>query len=211
MNRLQSDAPVIGTPASSRQYLHTVSAGAGLPLIQAAISGVIVFVLVLLAGYELRFRSPIVTAGILGLLSLALVWILRQRHWYQLADLERLTGVDLNRDGTVGKPEPEPVRSVRVQLNHVTQEGHVYAGDIFDLPATPEQLVALADGLLNGGMRFSVREWCGSGRPFSVTEFNLLRNEMLRRGLIRQVSEKDSRVGIELTDAGRQVMQDFLN
>lgn len=207
MNRLENDTPTVA-PASSRQYLHTVSAGAGLPFIQAVISGVITFILVLLIGIELRWRSPFATAGIVGLLALAVMWILRQRHWYLLADLERWSGLDLNRDGTIGKPEP--VHSVRVQLNHVTQEGYVYAGDIFDLPATPEQLIALADGLLIGGMRFSVREWCGSGRPFSVTEFNLLRNEMLKRGLIRQVSEKDSRVGIELTEAGRQVMQDFL-
>lgn len=79
----------------------------------------------------------------------------------------------------------------------------------FDLPAAKQQLEVLAASLINGGT-FSERRWTGRTRPFSITQFRELRDVMLERKIIQQVSDKDPRQGYVLTLAGRAMMKRFL-
>lgn len=81
---------------------------------------------------------------------------------------------------------------------------------IFHLPGQPRQLEELARGLLDQGATFTQRRWTGRGKPFSIDQFNALRDEMLRRGLAYYVSEKDPRQGCDLTRVGKQVLRKYL-
>ena len=83
---------------SDRHYLHTMTAGAWLPLAQAGGTGVIVFAVILALGLMWRWRSPVQIGGVIGLLSFAIAWFSLGRHWLRLTlgDLERFTGLDLN-------------------------------------------------------------------------------------------------------------------
>jgi len=81
---------------------------------------------------------------------------------------------------------------------------------IFHLPGQPRQLEELAKGLLDQGAPFAQRRWTGKGKPFSIDQFNALRDEMLRRGLAYYVSEKDPRQGCDLTRVGKQVLRKYL-
>jgi hypothetical protein len=201
---------------TGRAYLHNMTAGAWLPLMQSVISGLVAGVAVLAVGLAGRWRSPWADAGIVAALVVGLSWLVMARHWLSLTALERLTGLDLNHDGRVGEPEEQetqPTREpdfVRVQVDHVTAAGHVGESQIFNLPATREQLAALAAGVLRDGLTFSERVWTGQGKPFSVDGWRSLRSEFIKRGLLALVSAKDPRQGYVLTLAGRHVLESFL-
>jgi len=73
-----------------------------------------------------------------------------------------------------------------------------------NLDVTQEQLVELAQGLLDG-IPFTEREWTGRGRPFSSGQggsFRKLRSDWLKQGLLDVVSDKDNRQGFDLTESG---------
>ena len=80
--------------------------------------------------------------------------------------------------------------------------------DFIDLPAGPEQLRKLADGLLSG-RQFALSAWSGAGAPFSRSEFERLRDELIKRGLARWRNANAQAQGAELTLPGRAVLRRF--
>lgn len=103
------------------------------------------------------------------------------------------------------QPEPAPMEAtVRIDLLQADDK----AGAFIDLPATPEQLRILADGLA-AGRQFSQGTWTGSGAPFARSEFEGLRAELLRRNLARWNREGAPAQGVTLTPAGKAVLRHF--
>ena len=197
--------PVKRESPDKRQHLHTLEGGARLPLAQTVGAGVIVFIAITILAYCFRWRDPLKWGAVTG--SVAMLWTGYSiiRHWFNLTSLEKLetfTGMDLNKDHYVGKPPEDTKRIVTVQM--VSADRRQW--NTFDLPATEDQLKALATGLLRN-TTLSERNWTGNGRPFSIQEFLDLRSEMLKRGLIMQINPKDPRQGFDLTEAGRQLMK----
>lgn len=204
-----SDKTNVPEQSSPREYLHTVQAGAWLPLLQASITGVVIGISVTGLFFTLDIRHPETPGLIAGLFAWAVTWLLLQRHWYSLTALEKLTGRDLNHDGVIGQP-PAPQHEVRVRVTKITPEGH-WSRQVHSLPASREQLQTLAEGLLQNGRPFTHREWSGPGAPFSDGEFRNLRAEMIRRGLAEPASDRDARKGFVLTDVGKKVMEAVLS
>lgn len=176
--------------------------GVIVPGLQAAISGglfgLAAAVLAALAGVPDWWKW----GGGVFVSALLLTW-LSYRHGWQWR-LERLLGLDLNLDGSIGRPslpalpEPEPQR-IRVVLE---QQGGREV-DFIDLPARPEQLQALASGITQG-RTFALTAWAGT---FTRPEFEGLRDELIKRGLARWANERSHNQGIVLTPAGRAVMR----
>ena len=195
-----------------RPYLHTITAGVTLPLLQAGVTGAVCALVGLGVSLWLRWRSwPLVSLGA-GVISFAAAWFYLGRHWLNLTGLERLTGLDLNGDGRIGlEPSPLSAREeVRVYVAEVRSDGHLSGNQkVYDLPCDSKQLAELARGIL-GGLPFSERLWTGAGRPFSIVAFRDLRGELIRRGLIRLASTKDARQGYTLTLAGKHVLTGVL-
>jgi len=201
-------SPPTPRPAE-REYLHTLQAGAWLPFLQASITGVIIGLCVAGLAYALRARHPLTPGLVAGLLAWAATWLWLQRHWYTLT-LEAIVNRDLDGDGVIGvRQEPPEPPEVRVRVSMVKENGH-YQESIYHLPATLEQMRALAEGLLVSGVPFTERRWTGPGKPFSTGEFRALRAELIKRGLIMPASEKDARQGFVLTQVGEQVLRGFL-
>ena len=197
---------------SDRRYLHTLTAGAWLPVVQSLITGIIVFVLVLVIGLMFRFRSPWAWSVVIGGLAVVMTWFILAKHWYKLTDLETWTGIDFNRDGVIGDYLPNPTRrdEVRVYVSEITAAGHVTGNQkIIDFPCSGEQLQQLAEGLLNG-VPLAERGWTGAGRPFSTAGFRSVRAELIKRGLVALASDKDTRRGYVLTVAGRNILARLL-
>jgi hypothetical protein len=129
-----------------------------------------------------------------------------------LTKLEEVSHLDFNRDGIIGDPGQSRIpeeRIIHIHEDEVKDNGH-FEQHRYTLPATESQMEELAIGILREDRPFAQREWIGSRRPFSDTEFRLLRNEMIRRGLLAPSSDKDSRQGFVLTVAGRKVLKEFL-
>jgi len=104
-------------------------------------------------------------------------------------------------------PQPiatEPAQPVRVELSQ--DDGRRMS--FIDLPASAEQLSALAGGLLTGAS-LSESTWTGGKGLFSRAEFSQLRAELIRRGLARWNNPHTTARGAALTPAGRAVMRQF--
>jgi len=186
--------------------LHTLEAGAWLPGVQSAISGVLAFVVVLAVALSGRWRSAFTWSVVAGVVASGLTWLYLVRHWLSLTGLERLTGLDLDNDGIIGEPKnaESSIQEIRVRVSEVTEGGN-YKESIYALPLDSGQLSALAAGMAEG-LPLAESAWCGRGRPFSQREFRTLRAELTRRGLVALANPKDARQGYILTVAGRHVM-----
>lgn len=191
---------------SSKAFLHTREAAAWVPLMQSAITSLLVTVAFSAVLIALDVRRWWGWAVAVGVVTLILMWWRLLNHWFKLtAHLEQLTGLDLNMNGRVDEPEDEPEpQTVKVQLSRVSESGS-WSGEYFDLPGSLEDLKALAQGLLDG-RPFTEREWTGRGKPYASEAFRSLRRELLRRGLIELASTKDARQGYVLTDEGTAFM-----
>ena len=69
---------------TGREYLHTMAAGAWLPVVQSLVSGVIVFVIVIVIGLAARWRDPLTVAGVIGVIAWGLAWWSHVSHWFTL-------------------------------------------------------------------------------------------------------------------------------
>lgn len=193
---------------NDKQYLHTFGAGAFLPLMQSTISALIVTLAVwLICWMVFGMLDPHKPAIFIGVVVWLWMWWKLQLHWFALTAVNMMQ--DFMDDGQLNnsnQPEvtEEAPKVIRIQL--IKENGHI--GETIDLPADRESLGTLARGLLNG-MPFSERFWTGRGKPFSTNTFRALKDAMMKRGLCEYISESDPRQGIQLTDAGRAVMETF--
>lgn len=117
---------------------------------------------------------------------------------------ERKTGPVIDGDQSHLRPGANEDAVMNIELWE-TPARTVY----FDLPATRAQLETLAVSLIVGGT-FSERRWAGKLRPFSVNQFRALRDALIARRMIEQVSDKDPRQGYRLTAPGRALFKRFI-
>ncbi len=203
------DKPITHTSAE-KQFLHTYTAGAMLPLTQASITALLVFVGSLVIGYFVfDIIDPMKPAIILAVIAWIGTWLSRQRMWTYLATFERVTGLDINNDGVIGDVEDKPKRDpIIVRIDEVNN-GH-YKSNTHEFPdwLTDAQLEELAHGLINLNRPFSRREWTTRSRLFSEPQYHELQSFFIRHGLI-EASGKTSHGGFELTNAGRAAMTEF--
>ena len=166
-------------PLPDNSYLHTVSAGVVLPLMQALVTGAIIGLVALL----ICQKNDVTDWAFWSALSAVLVtlgyWLMAQTIWRRLVRLvEMAVQQDFDGDGYVG--EPEPAQSVRVEVTERDNGGYTNT-QIATLPYA-DRIPMLAQGLL-AGVPFSDRRWAGDGRIFTDGELTQLRLEMLGRGL----------------------------
>lgn len=186
---------------SDQAYLHTIAVAVYYPVLQSLMTGLFLGFTVIVFGHYFKWRNPWGLGLLVASLIQCMVWLVSLARWHRwVYKLEDLTGWDLNRDGQVGS-RPEPIRVELIQ-----QEGRQV--DFIDLPASQDQLISLASGLL-GRTPMAETHWTGEHRPFSKGEFHSVRDEMLRRGLLRWVNDHAHAQGMELTAPGRAVMRRF--
>jgi len=207
----QTTPPVHQTPQQTyadRQFLHTFLAGALLPLVQASITAVMAGIGTLTLLYLVNAIDLLKPVLIVASVVWVLTWLYLQRRWLNLTSLEMLTGSDLNNDHVIGEPVKSVPQVVRIQIDQVEANGHIRQMKFMDLPISQNELSVLANGLLNGAP-FSEREWTEIRRVFSSKEFRRLRSEMLKHDLLELRSDKDHRVGFDLTETGWALMRKF--
>ena len=191
-----------------KRYLHTLTAGAWLPVVQSGLSGVIVFVVVLVIGLAGRWRDPLTWAGVIGVTTWGLAWLSLWRHWFHLT-------IDADRSGLIGQLDSNSSllsqkHEIRVVVSEIRANGHLTGGQYLDLPCDAAQLVQLVRGLLEQNLPFSERSFCGAGKPFSLGGFRELRNVLQDRGLIAPTSSKSLQQGFCLTLAGKHILTGIL-
>lgn len=199
-------APVINK-SNDKEFLHTFTAGAMLPLVQASITALIIGVSVLVIEvYMFDALDPFRVTIPATVIAWVATWLISVRRWFTLTNIERVVNLDINHDGQIGETKRAPVKVVRVQIDRIRENGHIQQQSIIDLPIGEQELTTLARGLMNH-IPFSEKRWTGEGNLFSIDEFRALRSELIRRELLTLANEKDRRQGYTLTEAGRALMQ----
>jgi hypothetical protein len=100
------------------------------------------------------------------------------------------------------QPVTYPLETLRVVVE--TEDGRV--GDFIDLPY-PDRLYELGRAVVAGGYDFSMASFGGAGKLFSRSEYVILRDAMIRRGLATWINSRAHGQGVTLTAPGRAVMR----
>lgn len=199
------DKPYQPTNAE-KQFLHTYTAGAMLPLTQASITAALVFVGSFVVAYVVFDAvDPLKPSVVLAVIAWIGTWLTRQRLWINLASFERMTGIDINNDGIIGDAEQTPKRDPIVVRVDDVKNGH-YKSNTHKFPdwLTDEQLTALSNGLINLHRPFSRREWTTRARVFSDDQYRELQRIFIKYGMLQ-----NSKNGFELSDIGKATMKQF--
>jgi hypothetical protein len=188
----------------ARPYLHTVEAGAELPLIQSVVWGVIggALALVIAIAKKQWWTNCLTWGAGAFVVTFGLAWLTYQRHWFRLASLERLLNTDIDGDGIVGNDIPQ----VTINLKDTSEGG--WHESTFDLPTSQEQLRSLAFGIL-AGVPYAEGHWIGRGQPFSKPAFYTLRAELMKRKLVEYVNPSAPAQGYRFTRTGMAVLRYF--
>lgn len=176
----------IQSPAySDRQFLHTFSAGAWLPLMQASITAAMVMLGTSVLLYAVNARQVVKPAVILGVITWIAMWLYLQRRWIDLTTLERVLKLDINGDGKIGKATP--VEPFVIQLNDINPETKAFSQRRIDLTEviTREKLIEFSTGVVKRRRPISRREWTPRAKKgFSDDEYRAWQTAMIRCGLI---------------------------
>jgi hypothetical protein len=168
-----------------------------LPFLAALITGAMTGAVVLTWAWALHYPTPLQPAAIVAALATVITWLAGYDRARRVSEMER---------GIIADPPPpaeiNPARTIRVELRG--DDGGKM--DYVDLPASYNQLQALAKGL-QSGTPFAVSSWAGSGKPFSRSEFETLRAAMIARGLATWRNERSTAQGANLTHAGEAVFR----
>lgn len=198
---------------SELETIESIKSGLVLPAAQAVITGLFsggaVFAVSHLAGWV----NPGSLAAAGGAVLAAIQWYSLQTRW-QAARNFALFGPDIPElEPEPFEPFPGPTLENRLELNQPGQVRPVRVEltqdngrrtQFINLPAKPEQLRSLAAGSL-AGASLAVNTWSGSNKPFTRSEFETLRNALVRAGLARYGERANS--PMELTGAGRAIFR----
>lgn len=188
---------------SVRKHYTSLSVGVLLPLLQAFITAILLGVVVGATAYY-RDLAAFKLAFLAFAYSLFLMWLWLLAKWLNIVShLEQLTGIDINRDGMIAD-DPDPENQVITRLEIVKDEGR--STSFLDLPATPEELAKLAQGVLEG-RALTESNWVGSRNLFTRARFSELRDKLIKRGVLCWNSPGTPARGVTLTRPGKAVFQ----
>lgn len=202
-------APTPLPQVESTEFLHTRQAGLDVPLFQSLATGGIVFVFVLTLGFVFDALDPWRPALAAGALGVMVWWGVSLRSWSRLTrrNQPRVEVRSVDDDGDVSTP-----RVIRVELQRVTENGHVNVTSMFDLPkgVSEEMMAELAVGVLQGKRPLTEAEWCGKGKPFAMPGFRQLMQVLEARSLVEFKNPKSPNQGRRFTAEGEQFLEQFL-
>lgn len=183
------------------KYLHSMSAGVGIPLLQAVVTGIFGAAIVAIIAYKLTSPDWAAWGGVVGLLIASYTWVRGMSLWQYLVQLvERSTGADIDGDGTIAGDEK--VIPVRVSVHDGTQVVMARFPD-------ERKLKRVADAVINLNTPLSVREIVERQHLLSRTEFENMRDEMVLRGLLRLKNEEQPGAGYSLTRRGAEMFREL--
>ena len=162
--------------------LHTFPISIFIPFSQALLTGVVTGIFALAFALTFHKEKPLLWLLWGFLIPTALLWMLLLKRWLKLTDwlptMERITNLDINRDGYIGhalpltEPMPEP-KEITVTVRDVSDRGSLSVMR-YDLPADEAQLTAFALGV-GQGVSLAEANWIGPAHPFTRDEYRAFR------------------------------------
>jgi hypothetical protein len=144
----------------------------------------------------------------------ALLWLTLLKRWVKLTDwlpaVERMTNLDINRDGQIGTQTASVVtepKKLTVTVRDVHDQGHLSVMR-YDLPVDETQLRKFASGI-EQGVSLAEANWIGPSNPFTRDEYRAFRGELIRRRWVELSNQKSTNQGFQMTRAGQAVMREI--
>lgn len=152
----------------------------------------------LVADFWLPGVEPVKFGALCGVVSLGGVWWegIRddaKRVWYEL---ERRFGVDLDGDGVIGEPEPQPRQTAIDEVDDRAPNGAPRTASLTWLPISPEQTQKLAVALVVDDVLFS-REDLKRAKAIKHNDYGRVMRVLLDRRYLRKIGG-----GVGVTFAG---------
>ena len=97
-------------------------------------------------------------------------------------------------------------KTTRVDIVASNPEGVYQSGRFIDLPISEEKIRGVASQFILTES-FSMATMAGAGKPLSRTEYEILRDKFITRGLAYWVNDNYHNQGVSLTLAGRALMR----
>lgn len=140
----------------------------------------------LLAGYPKFFTLALVV----GTLAMVLTWLTASDRAIPKPE----------------KPKPDNYQAVTVRVDLLQEDSK--AGWFLDIPLDRERLTLVCRSL-QGGCDFSLASLGGAGKPLTRSEFEILRDYFITRGLARWINPHAHNAGCSLSAAGRAIVRRF--
>ena len=195
--------------------MHTISVAAVTPMVQALLTGLLLSIIAFAVSLTFHLDHPLLWLLWGFLLPTAGLWLFSVRRWFKLTNLityaEKVTQLDINRDGQIGNPlHPEDAsepKQITITVRDVSDHGSLSVMR-YDLPASESQLREFALGV---GRDLSLAEanWIGPAHPFTRDEYRAFRAELVRRRWVELANHKSANQGFQMTRAGRAVMREI--
>lgn len=210
---LKNDAAALRLPANyeaesrSASFMPSTEANVKVPLLQSLITGAFVGVPVgALVGWVGVAHGPLtiwggiwtgLTWGTIAICGVSFFqWTSRSRDYNELLwRIESVTGMDVNNDEVVGKPEP---RTVRVEV----QEGRGWK--FSELPGDEQALYDFAVSVSRKIVTFSERG--AAATDYGVENFRRLREVFIQRHYAEWKDANNHQLGVVLRQSGAAVL-----
>lgn len=191
--------------------LHTILIAAIIPLVQSLLTGLVVSIVSFAIALTLGKSKPWLWLVWGFLLPVVGVWVFSIRRWFKLTDwlpyVEKVTNIDINRDGQIGKPVSTEPKRMTITVRDV-RDGMFLRMNHYELPASEEQVHAFALGI-GQGLSLAEANWIGPSNPFARDEYRAFRGELIRRRWVELASHKSMNQGFQMTRAGLAVMREI--
>jgi len=186
----------------------TLQSDVAVPGLQALISGLAAGVCAGTGSALLQGPSPVIVglstaAGVAGLTWLGLMRV----HLALLWEIEKITGVNLNRDNVLGEPPPEPQGPNLVQVEIKEKAGRIRR--YVTVPLSDAELKRLAAAILTRRVEFSRRKLAAADALPGERYDEVL--EAFNRGTLVRWKGKGPNSGVELTGAGRAFLRQYIS
>lgn len=195
--------------------LHTTQAGAILPAARAAFFGLMIGLSATAICLAIDpIREYWLRAGLIALAISVVASLLNdEKRRGRLFDaLETRLKVDIDGDGDIGgEPIPDPdVKEIHGSTEWTNDNGHRQGA--MDKIVFNEKLAAeFARGVLITGLSTAERNWKGAGKPFGDDDWDNWIAHLLKLNAIKERSDKNFRLGYEITKVGVSYLMKFLS
>jgi len=210
---LRNEAAAINLPANyaaesrSASFMPTTESNVKVPLMQSLISGILIGLPVgIVVGFiDIKLGPAVLRGDIMAGLVWGMTitfgvafwqWFGRIQDYNELLwRIESVTGLDVNNDDAIGKPEP---RTVRVEV----QEGKGWK--FSELPGDEQALYDFALSVVKGVVTFSERG--AASRDYGAENFRRLREAFIQRHYAEWKDPDNHQLGVVLRRSGTAVL-----
>ena len=187
-----------------------VENGVKVPVFQTFVTAIIVVLFywcgLYVLSYYVSINIPVFASGLFVFSGTLLVaWIKTTQAYTDILHIaETITNFDLNKDGDVGEPKPQP--PVKLIIDQRTNQSYQRKEGV--MPCSRELFDRWVLAAANG-QELTYDRWVYGGGPFTQDEYRKLIRVMKDAGVVAKTG-RGITSGIELTEDGKTVLENYI-